>query len=49
LVVIWAFVGIIFKTLWALVVYSQIVWLLGICIAIITMGIGLRFEHWRKN
>lgn len=49
LVVVRAFVGIIFKTLWATVVYNQIVWLLWICIALITMGIGLRFDQWRKN
>lgn len=49
LVVIWAFVGIIFKTLWASFVYSQIVWLLGACISVITMGIWFRFEQWKKN
>ena len=49
LVVIRAFIGIIIKTLWAEVVYGQIVRTLWICIAAITAGIGRKFEQWKKN
>lgn len=49
LVVVRAFIGIIIKTLWAEIVYSQIVRTLGICIAIITAGIGWRWEKRMKN
>lgn len=49
LVVIWAFIGIIIKTLWAEIVYTQIVWVLGACIAVIATGIWLRWEKWRIN
>jgi hypothetical protein len=49
LVVIWAFIGIIIKTLGAEVVYTQIIRTLGACITVIATGIGLRFEQWRKN
>ena len=48
-VVIWAFVGIIYKTLWSTVVYSQIVWLLWVCIAVIAMGIWLKFKDWKPS
>lgn len=49
LVVVRAFIGIIIKTLGAEVVYGQIVWLLGACIAVITAAIGRRFEARKKN
>ncbi len=49
LVVIRAFIGIIIKTLWAEIIYSQIIRTLGACIAIITAGIWLKFEQWKKN
>jgi hypothetical protein len=50
LVVIWAFVGIIIKRVAVDPVYaSSIIWTLGICITIITAGIGARFDAWRKN
>ena len=50
LVVIWAFLGIILKRLAVDPVYaSSIIWVLGICIAVISLGIGLRFEKWKKN
>ena len=49
LVIIRAFIGIILKRLWAEVVYSEIIWLLWICIAIISLGIGKVFEKWKKN
>jgi len=49
LVVIRAFIGIIMKTLWAEVVYGQIVWTLGIAIAIISAVIGCRWEKRKNN
>lgn len=49
LVVVRAFVGIIIKTLWAEVVYSQIVRTLWACIAVITAAIGRRREKRMKN
>ncbi len=50
LVVIWAFLWIIIKRLAVDPVYaSSIIWVLGICIAVISLWIGLRFEKWRKN
>jgi len=48
-VVVRAFIGILMKTLWAEVVYGQIVWTLGIAIAIISAGIGLRWEKRKNN
>ena len=49
-VVIWAFVGIILKRLAVDPVYaSSIIWVLGLCIAVISLWIGLRFEKWKKN
>ncbi len=48
-VVVRAFIGIIFKTLWAEVVYEQVVWTLGIAIAIISAGIGWRLKDWKNN
>ena len=49
LVVVRAFIGIIIKTLWAEVVYSQIVRILWTCIVVITAAIWLKFEQWKKN
>lgn len=49
LVVIRAFIGIIIKTLWAEIVYTNIVWTLGICIVSIATAIGWTIEQWRKN
>ncbi len=49
LVVVRAFIGIIIKTLWAEVVYTQIIRTLWTCIAVITAGIWLKFEQWKKN
>lgn len=49
LVVVRAFIGIILKRLGAEVVYSEIVWLLGACITIISFGIGKVFEKRWKN
>jgi hypothetical protein len=49
LVVVRAFIGIIIKTLWAEVVYSQIVRILWACIAVITAAIGWRREKRMKN
>lgn len=49
LVVVRAFIGIIIKTLWAEVVYSQIIRTLWTCIAVITAAIGWRREKWMKN
>ncbi|HCY20321.1 TPA: hypothetical protein DIC40_00315 [Patescibacteria group bacterium] len=39
LVIIWAFIGIILKRLGAEIIYPNIIWTLGISIAIITGGI----------
>jgi H+/gluconate symporter-like permease len=50
LVVIWAFVGIIIKRVNVDPVYaSSIIWTLGVCIAIISAGIGMKCEQWRRN
>lgn len=50
LVIIWAFIGIIIKRIDVDPIYARsIIWILGICIALITAGIGARFEQWRKN
>lgn len=50
LVVVRAFVGIIIKRVAVDPVYaSSILWTLGICLGIITTGIGLKFEQWKKN
>jgi hypothetical protein len=50
LVIIWAFLGIILKRLAVDPIYaSSIIWVLGICIAVISLWIGLRFEKWKKN
>ena len=50
LVIVWAFVGIIIKRVSVDLIYaSSIIWTLGVCIAVITTGIGLKFEQWRKN
>ncbi|MEI8090905.1 MAG: hypothetical protein WCG98_01240 [bacterium] len=49
LVVIWAFIGIIIKTLNAEVIYTQIIRTLGVCISIISLGIGAKFIQWKKN
>ena len=50
LVVVRAFIGIIIKRVSVDPVYaSSIIWILGICIAFITAGIGRRFEQWKKN
>ncbi len=50
LVIIWAFLGIILKRLAVDPVYaSSIIWVLWICISVISLWIGLRFEKWKKN
>ncbi len=49
LVVVRAFLGIIIKTLWAEVVYTQIIRTLGICITVIAVAIGRRREKRIKN
>ncbi len=50
LVVVRAFVGIIIKRIAVDPAYAaSIIRTLGICIAIITAGIGRRFDKWRKN
>jgi translocator protein len=50
LVVIRAFIGIIIKRISVDPVYaSSMIWILGICIAIISLGIGARFIQWKKN
>lgn len=49
LVVIRAFIGIIIKTLWAEIIYTNIIWTLGIGIVAIATAIGRNFEQWRKN
>lgn len=50
LVIIWAFIGIIIKRVNVDPVYAtSIIRTLGVCIAVITAGIGSRFDQWRKN
>lgn len=49
LVVIWAFLWIILKRLWAEIIYTQIIWVLWIAITIISAGIWYKFEDWKKN
>lgn len=49
LVVVRAFIGIIIKTLWAEVVYTQIIRTLWTCIAVITAGIGATRQKRLKN
>jgi hypothetical protein len=50
LVVVRAFLGIIIKRIAIDPLYAaNIIRTLGICIAIITGGIGRRFDKWRKN
>lgn len=50
LVVIRAFIGIILKRIDVDPVYAtNILWTLGACIAIITAGIGRKFEGWKNN
>ena len=50
LVVIRAFIGIIIKRVSVDPVYaSSIIWTLGICIAVITSGIGAKFEQRKNN
>ena len=50
LVIIWAFIGIILKRIAVDPVYaSSILWVLAISITVISVGIGARFEQWRKN
>lgn len=49
LVVVRAFIGIIIKTLWAEVVYTQIIRTLWTCIAVITAGIGATRQKRIKN
>lgn len=50
LVVIWAFIGIIIKRVSVDPVYaSSIIWTLGVCIAVISAGIGMKFEQRKKN
>lgn len=50
LVVIWAFLWIVIKRLAVDPVYSMsILWTLGICISIISWGIGWRLKDWTKR
>ena len=49
LVIIWAFLWIILKTLWAEIIYTQIVWTLWIAIMIISTGIWYKFKDWKNN
>ena len=50
LVVIWAFIGIIIKRVSVDPVYaSSVIWTLGVCVAIISVGIGMRLDKWIKN
>ncbi len=50
LVVIRAFIGIIIKRVNVDPVYaSSIIWTLGVCIALISAGIGMKFEQRKKN
>lgn len=50
LVVIRAFIGIILKRIAVDPVYaSSILWILGGSIVVISAGIGLKFETWKKN
>lgn len=49
LVIIWAFIGIILKRLGAEIIYPNIIWTLGISIAIITGGIWWRLPEWKKR
>ncbi len=49
LVVVRAFIGIIIKTLWAEVVYTQIIRTLWTCITVITAGIGATRQKRLKN
>ncbi|MDD3263175.1 MAG: hypothetical protein PHR61_05050 [Candidatus Absconditabacteria bacterium] len=50
LVIVWAFVGIILKRLAVDPVYAMpILWTLGICIAVISGGIGWRLPEWKKR
>jgi len=50
LVVVRAFVGIIIKRISVDPVYaSSIIWTLWVCISIISAGIWMKFEQWKKN
>lgn len=49
LVIIWAFLWIILKRLWAEVVYTEIIWVTWIAIMIISTGVWYRFEDWKKS
>lgn len=49
LVIIWAFIGIILKRLGAEIIYPNIIWTLGISIAIITGGIWWRLGERKKR
>lgn len=50
LVIIWAFIGIIIKRVDVDPIYAKsIIWVVWISIAIITAGIGAKFEDWKKN
>lgn len=49
-VVIWAFLWIILKRIAVDPIYAtSIIWVLGICISVISFWIGLRFEKRKKN
>ena len=50
LVVVRAFVGIIIKRINVDPIYAKsIIWTLWICITIISAGIGMKFDQWKKN
>ncbi|HKL44574.1 MAG TPA: tryptophan-rich sensory protein [Candidatus Absconditabacterales bacterium] len=49
LVVIRAFLGIILKRLGAEIVYTEIIWITGVAIMIISTYIGYSLEYWKKN
>lgn len=49
LVVIWAFLWIILKSLSADIIYTNIIWVLWISMVIISAWIGRNFQKWRKN
>jgi hypothetical protein len=50
LVVIRAFIGIIIKRVAVDPIYAMsIIWTLGVCIAIISAGVGMKLEQWKNN
>ena len=48
-VIVRAFLGILLKRIAVDPVYAMpILWTLGTCIAVICLGVGLKFEQWRR-